>query len=248
MGKINSKTFFNDNEKKEIEEAIKEVEKKSSGEIVVIAAKESESYKDIEIIYSILFGILFAGIIQYFLTDILFFFNNHVLKASDAFIQKLVKLPFYLKDEFRYILLYGLIYFIPIGIVLFFILRLVFISFPSLKGHFLSKERMEYEVKEYAFRMFYDHGLYKTVDNTGVLFLISILEHRVYILADKGIYEKIKQKTLDDYAESISKGIAKGNGAASLCEAIKSCGAVLAKNFPIKPDDKNELSDKIIFE
>ena len=107
---------------------------------------------------------------------------------------------------------------------------------------------MDAEVRERALRGFHEHGLANTKDATGVLFLISILERRVHVLADHGIYTKIKQETLDKYADSIGKGIASGKGSEALCNAIKDAGKELEKHFPRKEDDKNELSDRIVTE
>ena len=78
--------------------------------------------------------------------------------------------------------------------------------------------------------------------------MISLLEKRVYILADKGIYEKIKQKKLDDIAINISKGIKENYSTEALYKALTECGVILEKFFPIKKDDINELSNKIIIE
>ena len=69
---------------------------------------------------------------------------------------------------------------------------------------------------------FYKEGLYKTRDETGVLFLISLLEKTVYILADKGIYEKVSQNKLDVFALEVTKGIKQEKGAEALCGAIES--------------------------
>jgi putative membrane protein len=103
-------------------------------------------------------------------------------------------------------------------------------------------------VKERALKAFYEKGLYKTKQNTGVLFFISILERKVWVLADKGIHEKIKQVTLNKFARLVAQGIRDGRACDALIEAIREAGELLAQHYPIQPGDINELPDEIICE
>ena len=144
--------------------------------------------------------------------------------------------------------MYGIWTFIPLIIIFFIIFKFFISKIKFLKRIFLTDKQIEYEVREKAITAFFEHGLYKTRDTTGILFLISLLEKRVYILADKGIYEKIKQKKLDDIAINISKGIKENYSTEALYKALTECGVILEKFFPIKKDDINELSNKIIIE
>ena len=246
MSKLNSKTFFTENDKKKIEKTIKDVETKTSGEIVAMVVPESNRYPDIEILGALLFSVILSLMILYFIPNILWGIAPLFLKSSDAFLNNLILLPFQLKNELRYVLMYGVWYFIPITFVLFFIFWWTFYKFSILKRIFLTNKRKEIEIKECSIKAFYEQGLYKTRDETGVLFFISLLEKKVYILADKGIYEKITQETLNEYAKNISKGIKEKRGVDALCESIKNSGEIFAKYFPIKPDDINELSNSVI--
>ena len=97
-----------------------------------------------------------------------------------------------------------------------------------------------------AVRAFYEKGLYKTKQQTGVLFFLSLLEKKVWVLADKGIYEKIEQDTLNRFSKLVSQGIRDGRSCDSLCNAIMEAGELLAKHFPITPDDTDELTDEVI--
>lgn len=139
-------------------------------------------------------------------------------------------------------------YFILLSFLFFPLMWVLFKYLPVLKTSFVGRGRLEEAVRERALRAFYEKGLYKTKANTGVLFFISLLEHKVWVLADKGIYENIDQQTLNAYALTISKGIKEGRACDALCQAIKDAGTILAKHFPITPDDTNELSDQVMTE
>ena len=117
---------------------------------------------------------------------------------------------------------------------------------PAVKRFFTPDARFDIQVEDRALTSFYDKGLYKTRDQTGVLFFISLFEHKVWVLADKGIYEKIKQETLQKYAHDVALGIKTGKAAEALCSEIRSVGKILAEHFPIKPEDINELSNEVI--
>lgn len=138
--------------------------------------------------------------------------------------------------------------FIPMSFILFFPSRFLFRKFPVLKTSFIGLRRKEEAVKQRAVRAFYEKGLYKTGKNTGVLFFISILERKVWVLADKGIYEKIEQETLNKFAITVSQGIKEGRACDSLCDAIREAGELLAKDFPMTPGDTDELSNKVMTE
>jgi len=137
-------------------------------------------------------------------------------------------------------------YFVPLYIVIGFGIGWGAKFCPGLLRYFTLGARLENQVREEAIKAFYEKGLYKTRDKTGILFFISLFEHRVWVLADEGIYTKISQETLQEYAGSIAKGIKNSNAAEMLICEISKVGEILAEHFPIKSDDINELSNKVI--
>ncbi len=236
--KIKSETFFTENETKAIESAIKDAESRTSGEIVTMVVDQSDSYRDIDLIA----GLLISAIISVYPAEL-------VYAASESIIRKLIPSMNWLSqipDGMRFIT--GLSSFIALTIILSFPVKIIFKRFASLKRFILSIKRMDAEVRERALRGFNEHGLNATRDATGVLFLISLFEKRVHVLADHGIYTKIDQETLDRYASTIGKGIASGKGGEALCNAIKDAGKELEKNFPRRRNDTNELPDHIVTE
>lgn len=136
--------------------------------------------------------------------------------------------------------------YIPLSFLLLFLSMPVFKKLPELKLPFIGLKNKEAAVREGAIHAFYEKGLYKTKQNTGVLFFLSLLERKVWIIADKGIYEKIEQETLNRFAKTISKGVKEGRACDALCSVMKDVGDMLATHFPITPDDINELSDEVM--
>jgi putative membrane protein len=136
--------------------------------------------------------------------------------------------------------------YVPLSFAFFFPAKYLFQKIPLLKAAFIGVKRKEYAVMQRALRAFYEKGLYKTKQNTGVLFFLSLLERKVWVLADKGIYEKIDQETLNKFASVVSDGIRNGRAGDALCEAITMSGDLLARHFPMAPGDVNELPDEVL--
>ncbi len=139
-------------------------------------------------------------------------------------------------------------WYIPFSFILFFPVWFLFKKWHALKIHCIGNRRKERAVKERALKAFYEKGLYKTKHNTGVLFFISLLERKVWVLADKGIHEKIKQPTLNKLARHVAQGIQEKRSADALIEAIKEAGALLAQHYPREAGCIDELPDTIMYD
>jgi putative membrane protein len=117
---------------------------------------------------------------------------------------------------------------------------------PWLKRFFISQREIDDEVEEAAVTQFFDQGLYRTRDETGVLVLISVFERRVWILADRGINAKVDAGQWDDIVKIITDGIRQKRPAHAICTAVEKIGQLLKTHFPIKPDDTDEFKNLII--
>lgn len=96
-----------------------------------------------------------------------------------------------------------------------------------------------------AKQVFVEHGLTETRDRSGVLILVSELEHRVHILADRGIHEHVGEAGWKQEVNAITGSIRRGTAAAGLCEVVAHIGAKLAEKFPPRSDDANELTNHV---
>ncbi len=122
---------------------------------------------------------------------------------------------------------------------------LAFRHLAPLKRICLSPKIAEEEVFEKALRVFRDLEMNRTAERTGILILVSLLEHRVQVLADSGINARVKSGTWDEVVEIVLAGIRGGDLCQGLCDAIERCGEILAHDFPVRPDDVNELPDRL---
>jgi putative membrane protein len=208
--------FFTAEEKERLKATTRDVESRTTGEIVVMVVDRSDHYIEAEVLGGVLLGSLLSLILT------LLFFHSSVWS------------------------------YVPLSFLFFFPCRLLFKRVETLKRLFIGIRRKEGAVRQRAERVFFEKGLYKTKKNTGVLIFLSLLERKIWVLADKGIYEKMDQETLDRYANGVSRGIREGRAYEALSQAIQGIGVLLSQHFPITSpitsDDTDELPDDVMTE
>ncbi len=117
---------------------------------------------------------------------------------------------------------------------------------PDFKRLFIFPQRAREVADEQAFQEFYLHGLHRTEAATGVLIFVSLLERRVVVLADEGIHAQVAPDFWDDVDHLILDGIRKGSLREGLTAGIERAGEQLAKSFPWKEGDRNEIPNRVI--
>ena len=121
-------------------------------------------------------------------------------------------------------------------------------AIPAIKRNLIAKNRITEAVHLRSLAAFTAQGLHYTRAHTGILILASLLEHRVEVLADKGINEKVAAGTWDEVVQTLTAGLKSGNACDAYCKAIERCGEILAQHFPRQPDDQDELANKLVTE
>ena len=101
-------------------------------------------------------------------------------------------------------------------------------------------------IKEIEEEEFFRLRIDKTRDKTGILIFLMLTDRQFHIMADKGIHEKVADSTWDDIKNQIQDFFVKGKFAEGLIWGVEEVGKILAKHFPIKPDDTNEISNRVM--
>jgi len=117
---------------------------------------------------------------------------------------------------------------------------------PDLQRLLISERRATHVAEEQAVQEFHRQHLHRTRDGTGVLLFVSLLERRVIVLGDTGIAARVGDTHWTATTQSVLDGIAGGSLRSGLVAGIERCGVVLAEHFPRRPDDVNELSDRLV--
>lgn len=117
---------------------------------------------------------------------------------------------------------------------------------PMVKRLATPTSRQVEAVHMLALASFSEHGLHHTREHTGILILVSLLEHRVEVLADRGINTKVEPHTWQEIVGILTNGLKSGQAADAFCRAIERCGEILATHFPRAEDDQNELPNRLV--
>ncbi len=210
-----------DEEMKRIEEAVARAEKNTSGEIATALTEESSDYAVYEILFALAGGALF-----YFAALLLY---GPLSQWAESLFWEFKPIYLSILLGTGFLLVTGVLYLLA--------------NIPGFDRLIVPRSIMAREVNRRAVLHFAEAGLFDTRDRTGILLFVSRREQRVEILADKGISAKVDQTAWEGIMGKLIEGIRADRFADALCEAVESCGVILAEHFPLKEDDTNELSD-----
>jgi len=98
--------------------------------------------------------------------------------------------------------------------------------------------------RQRALALFADYGVWDTEDNCGVLIYINLAEHKVDIVADRGIDRKIDSATWQAVCRTMTDGFRQGQFHEATLAAIGQVNDLLRQHFPANGARANELPDK----
>lgn len=98
--------------------------------------------------------------------------------------------------------------------------------------------------RQRALALFADHGVWDTEENCGVLIYVNLAEHKVDIVADRGIARRIEQATWEAICRTMTEHYAQGNFHEGTLKAIGQVNALLHTHFPSDGPGRNELPDR----
>lgn len=213
-----TKRFLTPHEKECIIHAVKEAERRTSGELVPLIVSESSDY------------------------------GAHEFLGAFALTMPLSIGASYLANWLQYhqhdTLALFLIAFVPIFALCYLLINLCSV----LKRFFIPDATMDEEVRETASAAFFAHGLHKTRDESGILLYISVFERRVWILADRGINTNLPDGTWDGIIADLTRGIKEKKRGEAICTAIRRIGELLVAHCPAYREHANELPDLVVGE
>jgi len=215
MSQAESK-FFSESDREKISRAVKDVEQKTSGEIVPYIVDRSDWYEVAEWRAGVLCGAVALGVFA-------------GLRTFTA-----VWLPF----DFVQMALVALLAIAAGAMAAHFI--------PAIERLFAGAHLMDRRVHQRAGEAFLSEEIFATRDRTGVLIFLSLLERRVVVLGDAGINAKVARSEWDEIIALIVNSIKSGKPAEGLVAAIQRCGSLLQREGVARhKGDTDELSDHL---
>ena len=130
--------------------------------------------------------------------------------------------------------------------ILGFLFIAVLFRWPPLMLRLVPSSVKRKRAARLARSQFLAQNLHHTQGRTGILLFVSLAEHYVEIIADKGINDVVEvgawEKVVAEFVQHIkSKKIVDG-----YLGAIASCGEILAQHFPGGVDNPDELPNHLI--
>lgn len=119
-------------------------------------------------------------------------------------------------------------------------------SAPSLRRVLVPPSAAAQAVQARAFQLFAERGLHATRARTALLIFVSELEHRVVLLGDHTIHDRLGQGGWDEYVQLLVSYIRRNECKAGLLEVLARLEPQLAAVAPREHDDVNELPDAVL--
>jgi putative membrane protein len=210
------KDFLPEPERQKIEACIRKAEGTTRGEIVVMVVPVSHDYPVAGLLGAAAFSIPMAIVATRLLEGLLWAGPNDLWIFLGALFP------------------------------LFFLCREAVKRIHPLRRLFISGKEMDHEVREAATIQFFQKGMYRTREETGVLLYLSVFEGKVWALADRGITSKVPHGFWEEIIELIVGGIKEGRPAEAICRAVEKIRILLQEQFPVRPADKDELPNLIV--
>ena len=95
--------------------------------------------------------------------------------------------------------------------------------------------------------IFKELKMHKTKERNGVLFYLAIESRQFAILGDSGINSKVNTDFWYEIKMAMQNHFTTGNFVQGLTNGVLMTGEALSTHFPHQKDDKDELSNEIVF-
>lgn len=101
-------------------------------------------------------------------------------------------------------------------------------------------------IKSLAEKEYQHLQMYKTRDRTGVLIFLLLSERQFYILADENINNVTGENVWINIKNLMQEKFVRGEFCKGILFGIDEIGKILSQHFPIKADDVNEISNRVV--
>jgi uncharacterized membrane protein len=101
---------------------------------------------------------------------------------------------------------------------------------------------------ERAEELFTALGMAETRERNGVLIYLALKDHKLAIVGDEGIHARVGTAYWERVRDLLVSRLRDATPRDALVAAVADVGAVLRRHFPRRPDDVNELSDRVSLE
>ena len=216
-----------------IRQAVDAAEKRTSGEIVCVVARECGDYFEVPLAWAVAAALivpiiaLLAGLRPDMIQVLTGGWIVGNAGGADAAVGR------------------ALITYAALQAVLFVVVA-VAASIPPIRRAITPRALKREHVHRRALEQFAARAYHLTDGDTGVLIFASLAERQAIVLADDGVASKVKPAEWNKVVAALVAGMKAGSPGDGFARAIAAAADVLAAHCPAQPDKKNQLPDTVI--
>ncbi len=125
------------------------------------------------------------------------------------------------------------------------LLGAVLSQIPGVRRFVIPRLQLDAAVEKQAQAEFARQGVMNTNDRCGVLLLVSLFEHRVHLVADRGIHSVVEAGYWSEETSRLAAEIRSTHHLRdAIVHSIERLGVLLAEKFPRTADTVDELSNR----
>jgi putative membrane protein len=204
--------------------AVAEAEKRTAGEIVPVVSTASDRYERAEDTFGIWLGVLAFSAAWLFIPG---------FRPASA------------DWETSGEVLRGLILVVAVFVGAWIAGVFLASRIPFFKRLAATRSALRRAVEAAAEAAFVSCHVRRTKAATGIVLYVSLFERMVTVQADRAVAEKVDPSEWNAVCDGLLRAMRAGRRREGFVEAIRRCGDLLAKHFPIQPGDVNELSNEL---
>jgi uncharacterized membrane protein len=95
---------------------------------------------------------------------------------------------------------------------------------------------------------FLRRGLQKTRQRNAVLIFVAPVSQNFAVIGDEAVHRKCGDAFWQELAAAMTGHFKEGRFTEGLVQGIERAGSLLARDFPHRPDDQNELPDRVVLQ
>jgi putative membrane protein len=223
-----------------IDQAIKAVEARTSGEISCVVTGEVSRYREIPLAYAAGAALILPPLLVVFGLQPWTLIDRYLPTASDAgwsvgggqlATQTVVS---------------GAVGAYAIAQAALFALVALIVAIPAVRRRLTPRFLKRHRVRRMAYGHFASTGLIHAPGRTGVLIFASLGDRQVEIIAEKAIHDAVGDTVWDAATRALAQGMQRRDPGQGFMDAIGLCGAALAEHFPATGPHDHRSTDELV--
>lgn len=210
-----------------VADAIRAAERRTDGEVQVIAAASSDSYHDAVLHWALLIALFPLAVSAAFPGLLIWGLDLFLGWGAEPSLQLMLTVLF------------------AKTILLFLVVRWL-LGRPAIRFALVPHGTKARRVRRRAIDLFKAGTEGRTASATGVLLYLSIAERRAEIVADRAIHAKVDDALWGEAMAALLAGLKGDRPGDGIADAVAKIADVLAEHFPFTGGDPNELPDRLI--